>query len=257
MELSPLLRRALFVAAVAVAGWLLSAAFAGTASADERPQDDSRGQHSGGLFGDLARGLTDTVGGVTGKVTDITETVIDTSGDVLTPIAHPPPAAEPVAKLPAVLPAGSSSGNATTDRDDGQSRLDLVPTPITTVPATLVVAPPPVVTPPSTTAPVLPAVTAAPAAPVAPAAQDLGDAAATEHAGDSTPEPQPVKAPASPGGSGTTASTAHDNSGSARGTHGVLPTQSELHPADAGFTSRSLATGAAGRVAGLPASSPD
>lgn len=255
MELSRLLRRALFVAAVAVAGWLLSVAFAGTASAEERPQDDTRVQDFGGLVDDLFGGLTDAVGGVTDRVTDTVGTVIDTSGDVLAPIAHPP-AEQPDAEPPVILPEGSSSGSATTDRDEGQPRIDLAPTPIT-VPTTPVLAPPPVVPPPNTTTPVPPAVTAAPAAPAAPAAaQDLGYAAA-EHADDGVPEPEPVKAPGGSGGSGTTASTTHDNSGGARGTHGVLSTQSELHPADAGFTTRSRAADAAGRVAGLPASSPD
>jgi hypothetical protein len=250
VELSRLLRRVLLVAAVAVAGWLLSVVFAGTAGADERPEHDP----SGGLFGDLVGGLTDTVAGVTDKVFGITETVIGTSDSVLAPTA-PPPAEE--AELPAILPVGSSSGTAATDRYDGLPRLDVVSAPIA-VPVTPEVMPaaPPVVAPP-VPAPVRPAVTAVPAAPApTAAAQDLGDVSA-EHAGEGAPEPRPVKAPAAPAGSSTTVSSSHDSSGSARGTHGVLPTQADLHPADAGFTTRSRAVDAAGRVAGLPASSPD
>lgn len=250
MELSRLLRRVLLVAAVAVAGWLLGVVFAGTAGADEHPEHDL----SGGFVGDLVGGLTETVGGVTDKVTDITGAVIDTSDDVMAPIA-PQPAEE--AQLPAILP-GSSSGSATTDQYDALPRLDVIPAPIV-VPATPVVAPvaPPVVAPPSIPAFVRPAVTAVPAAPApTAAAQDLGGVAA-EHAGEGNPEPRPVKAPAAPAGSGTTASSSHDSSGGARGTHGALPTQADLRPAGAGFTTRSRAVDAAGRVAGLPASSPD
>jgi len=99
----------------------------------------------------------------------------------------------------------------------------------------------------------------APAAP--PAAPQSGDGTSGDgtsgQAGGDEPAPQPVKTPTSPANSGTTASSSHDTSGGARSTHGVLPAQTTLHPADAGFSTRSRAVNAAGRIAGLPASSPD
>lgn len=251
MELSRLLRRALLVAAVAVAGWLLSVVFASAASADELPGDGTGTEASGSLLGSLIGGLTDVVGGVTDRVTDIAGSVVDTSGDALPPVADEPQ--DPVTELPAILP-GSSSGSAAADRTDAVSRAETV-APVV-APAAPVVPPAPV-PPPAAPAPVKPPVVAIPATPAAPpVATDTGNAA-TEHAGGGQPEPQPVKAPSAPAGSGTSVSTAHDNAGGARGTHGVLPAQTVLHPADAGFTTRSLAVDGAGRAAGLPASSPD
>lgn len=254
MELSRLLRRGLLVAAVATAGWLLSVVFAGAASADELPTDQTHSQKTqpGGLLGGLIGGLTGTLGGVTGKVTDITGSLVDTTGDLLSP---PPPAdpgsdPAPIVDLPALL-SGSSSGSESTD----PLRLD--PPPAQT-PATPAVAPPTPATiaPPVSSAPPARPTVAVPPAPVTPpATQNPGSPA--EQAGENQREPEPVKSPTAPVGSGTTASSAHDNSGGAKGTHGVLPAQSTLHPADAGFTTRSRAVNAAGRAAGLPASSPD
>lgn len=267
VELSRLLRRALLVAAVAAAGWLLSAALAGTASADELPDDGTRNgtqnqklQSGNGLLGGLIGGLSNVLTGATDTVTDVTGTLLRPPADLLPPIADEPPAPEePVVDLPSTLPAGSSSGGAATDRADASdvavSRTDTaVPAPVAT-PAVPVVPPPaPVVAAPVRQEPAAPPVVAAPAAPVA--AEDSGSGAA-EQAGEGGSQPQPVKAPATPAGSGTTVSSTHDNPGSARGTHGVLPTQATLHPADAGFTTRSRAGDAAGRATGLPASSPD
>lgn len=259
MELSRLLRRGLFVAAVAAAGWLLSVVFAATAGADEAPTDEThtqKQQSGGGLLGGLVGGLTGVLGGVTDKLADIPGSLVDTSGDILAPIA--PPAQEPVvdlpSTLPSTLPAGSSSGSATTDRSDGGSRADTTVVPQVAAPAAPVVTPPPAaVVPPAAPVHMAPVV----AVPLAPAQPTQDASAATEHAGEGDPQPGPVKAPAAPSGSGTTASQTHDHSGGARGAHGVLPAQTTLHPADAGFTTRSRAVNAAGRVAGLPASSPD
>ncbi len=248
MELSRLLRRGLLVAAIAAAGWLLSVLFAGAASADEQPTDPTQAQktESGGLLGGL-------VGGLTGGVTDLTGSLVDTTGDLLSP-APPAESApvrdqEPILDLPALL-TGSSSGSASTDRSDGLPRMDLAPA---ATPAQPVVVPPP----PAVVAPPVPPVPPATPAAVVPAPPPAAPNSATEHAGGGHPEPQPVKTPAAPAGSGTTAANSHDNSGGAKGTHGVLPAQATLHPADAGFTTRSRAVNAAGRAAGLPASSPD
>jgi hypothetical protein len=258
VEPSRLLRRALLVAAVAAAGWMLSAVFANVASADELPGDDTQAYRSDDVLGhllggltDVVGGVTDVVGGVTDRVADIGGSLVDTSGDVLPP-SSAPEAHDPIAEIP----PGSSSGSASADRGDALPRTEV------TVPPAPVVTPPAPVAPPPPVAPVAPApvrkpVVTVPAAPVAPpAAHDTGSAAA-EHAGRSEPEPEPAKTPTAPASSGTTVSTAHDNTGGARGTHSVLTAQAPLHPADAGFTTRSRAIDGAGRVAGLPASSHD
>ena len=238
VERSHLLRRGLFVVAVAAAGWLFGMVFAGTAGADEVTPDSTRTESSG-LLGGLLDGLTGTVSGVTTSIVDI-------SGELLSPIVTPDP--EPVVDLPSLLPASvSPSGSVSTDPDDASRAEIVAPVQADAPPAApaapLVLAP----------VPVAPAVVVVPAAPAVP---DVGGAAA-EHAGQSGSEPEPVKAPAAPAGSGATMSTAHDNAGGARGTCGAPTSQATHHPADAGFTTRSRAVDAAGRAAGLPASSPD
>lgn len=268
VELSRLLRRGLFVAAVAAAGWLLGVVFAGTASAQPLPPQDQQQtqdrQPGGGLLGGLLGGVTDTLAGLTDTVAGLTDTVMDTTTTLLTP-AMPPMPGHPAAPVPLPAPSGgsssgtssgSSSGTATTARDETPAAVVEEAQPVV---APAPVAPPkPVVAVPVPEPVVRPFV--APVAPPAPVVQDTGGdtgSAADEHAGRGDSAPQPVKAPAAPAGSGATVSTAHDSSGGARGTHGVLTTQATLHPADAGFTTRSRALDAAGRAAGLPAASPD
>jgi hypothetical protein len=262
VELSRLLRRALFVAALGVAGWLLSVAFSSAASADELPpQDETLAQPlnqplnqrtpSDGLLGGLIGGLSDTLGGVTDKVGG---TWVDTSGDA----AAPEPSPTPILDLPSILPSGpgSGSGGAAADKHDIAPPViaDIVAPP---APASVVPAPPPPPPPPvvrvAHPTPAPPPAVPAPAVP--PAAQESG--VSDEQAGKGDPEPQPVKTPSAPASTGTTVSASHDSSGGARGTHGVLAPHDTLHPADAGFTTRSRAVNAAGRVPGLPASSPD
>jgi hypothetical protein len=262
VELSRLLRRALLVAGVALAGWLLSLVFASVASADEAPPDDTT--HTDGLVSGLVGGLTDTLGGVADRLGG---TWVDTSGDAA-PDVMPEP--DPILDLPSILPSGSSSGSsssgssssgsasgsAATDRNDVVPQVADVaaappPAPVAPAPAP---PPAPVVVRTPEPAPAPRPVVSVPAAP--PVAQDPGGNAA-EQAGNGDPEPQPVKSPPAPASSGTTVSASHDSSGGARGTHGVLPAQASLHPADAGFTTRSRAVDAAGRSPGLPATSPD
>jgi hypothetical protein len=256
VELSRLLRRGLLVVGIAAVGWLLGLAFAGTASADELPGENTQVRRDGGLLS----GLTSTLDELTTGLTDITDSVVGAAGDRLSPNVTAP--AEPIVDLPSLLPidgsavGGSNSsggGSAITDRGD-VPRAEADP-----APETPVVAPPPAPesTPVAHAAP--PVVVLVPVAPVTPAGQDSGNdsSAATEHVDQRGSDPRPVKTPAAPAGSGTTVSTTHDSSGGARGTHGVLTSQATLHPADAGFTTRSRAVDAAGRIAGLPASSPD
>jgi hypothetical protein len=254
-RLSGLLRRGLLVAAMAGVGWLLSVGFSAAAAADELPGDDSSNYRTqsggGGLLGGLLGGVTSTLTGLTDTVTQLAGAVLDTTSSLLSPVITPPD--QPILDIPEILPApadGSSNpGSATPDRSDA------------VVEAAPVVAPAPPVAPPLApvveVAPVLAAVKpAAVVPPAAPVVAKNADGNAAEHANRGDSDPQPVKAPA-PNSPGSTASSAHDSFGGARGTHGVLTTQATLHPADAGFTSRSRAVSAAGRAAGLPACSPD
>ncbi len=255
VELSRLLRRALLVTALAVAGWLLSVVFAGAATADTGAGTTTTGdepaqqQQSGGLLGGLLGGVTNTLTGITNSVVTLTGTVVDTTTSVLAPVVTPAP--DPIIDLPELLPAppGSSAGDSSTDRTDA---VPVPPAP----PAPAAVAPTPQA-PPVTLAVedvVRPAAVATQQP--APVAQEPANNA-DSHAGKGATDPRPNKAPAGPAGPNSTVSTAHDTSGGARGTHGVLTVQATLHPADAGFSTRSRAVDAAGRVAGLPACTPD
>lgn len=256
MELSRLLRRALLVTAIAVAGWLAGVVFAGGASAEtiqDSPEATPGQQQSGGLLGGLLGGVTDTLTGLTTTVVNLTGSVLDTATTVLAPVL--PPAPERPADLPVLLPApvdDSAEGSTSTD--------PVTEAPVEPAPsAQVAVAPTPPPAPPVTRAVEVVAVRPAevPVPQPAPAAQEPAPANADSHADGGDPDPRPRKAPAAPGGPGSTVSSGHDTSGGARGTHGVLTTQATLHPADAGFTTRSRAVDAAGRTAGLPASSPD
>lgn len=248
VELSRLLRRALLVAAIATTGWLVSIVFAGSAAADNdpgvtEPTATETQQHGGGLLGGLLSGVTNTLTGLTNTVVQLTGAVLDTTTTVLAPVVTPSP--EPIIDLPALLPTPShgSSGSSQTDRIDAP-------------PAPIVVPPAPPAEQPVQLAVVRPAEVPVPQPAPVVAAKD-NEGSADEHANRGGSDPQPVKAPAAPAGPGSTVSPSHDNFGGARGTHGLLTTQATLHPADAGFTTRSRAGNAAGRDTGLPASSPD
>ncbi|MFI7679901.1 hypothetical protein [Actinophytocola sp. NPDC049390] len=247
MELGRLLRRGLFVVAVAAAGWLLSAVFAGSAGAEARhdEQPHSMEQSSGGLLGGLLGGVTQTVTGLTDAVVGVTGSLTDTTTTLPVPVENETP--EPVVEEPVSPPADDvTTGTAGTERVE------------TPPPAPEPVAPAPVA-PVRATAPVVAAAPKPAAAPViAPR-----PAVAEEHdpAGDRSftgSDPEPVKTPAGPSTPGTSVSAAHDHPGHARAHHGVLVTHTApAHPADAGFTTRSRAMGAAGRDVGLPAATPD
>ncbi len=268
VELVRLLRRSLLVTVLGIAGWVL---FAAPASADELPPQNQPLVHqpasSGGLLGGLLGGVSDTLGSLTDAVAGLTGAVADTTHELLAPVTQP--SRGPVGDMPVPLPAptagtGSASGSTTTVRVD---------VPVAEVPAPVAAAAPapaPVPAPAPAPTPVAPPVVVeavapapvvrhvvAPVAPPAPVAVQDDGGSADEHADRGGSDPKPVKAPAAPSGPGSTVSTAHDSSGGARGTHGVLTSQATLHPADAGFSTRSRAVDAAGRDAGLPASSPD
>jgi len=249
VEISRLLRRGLLVTAIAAAGWLLSAAFAGTASAEGLPGDNPQTQEqpSGGLLGGLIGGVTNTITGLTDTVVGLTGTVVDTTTSLLTPVTHP--AQEPIIDVPALLPVDDWTGSNETARPETQ--------PAPAAPAPVAPAPQPVVPAPVHVTPAAPKPAAAPAPAAAQTAPQERENKTGYQTGTGS-APEPVKTPAGPSSPGSSVSAAHDNSGGARGTHGVLVSHTTLvHPADAGFTTRSRAVNAAGRDAGLPVSTPD
>jgi hypothetical protein len=248
-----LVRRGLLVAAIAGAGWLLSVLFAANASADELPMSEPdtvepmaapAQQPAGGLLG----GLTDLTGSLFGTVADTTSAL---------PSVVPPAKDEPAETLP-----------------DLPELLHVLDTPDVTPPsdhpAGRSAVPPRPSSPPATPSP--PATAAAPEhtprpvvtneAPQRTAPSKPPRKAAERPAGEQahSSQEQPTKAPAAPVGpsGGTVASSAHDSSGGARGTHhGVLTAQAPLAPHSAGWSTRGRAADASGRITGLPATSPD
>jgi hypothetical protein len=257
VELFRLLRRGLLVVTVAAAGWLLSAVFAGSASADELPGDrpGTQQQPSGGLLGSLLGGVTNTLTSLTDSVVDVTGSVLDTTSTLLSPITQP--ATEPIVDVPEILPVDDWSGANSADRPLIPPAPSVPPAPSAAPvpPVSVAPAPPPAAPAPVRVAPVAsePAVAPVPRQAVA---NDNEDGTG-QHA-NRDPAPEPVKTPADPSAPGTTVSAAHDTWGGARGTHGVLISHATLaHPADAGFTTRSRAANAAGRDTGLPVSTPD
>jgi len=253
VELGRLLRRGLLVAATAAAGWLLSVLFAGAASADTLPdqQPHTQEQPSGGLLGGLLGGVTHTVTGLTETVVGITGSVADATTTLLTPPSTPDH--EPVVDVPVLLPGdGWGSGTTETDRVDVAPVQAPKPAPKPAAPAPRAVTPAPVKAAPQATPKLAAAPVPAPRAAVAEEHDPAGDRAGTGT------DPEPVKTPAGPATPGTSVSAAHDHSGNARTTHGVLVSHAvHTHPADAGFTTRSRAVSTAGRDVGLPASTPD
>ena len=253
VELGRLLRRGLLVAAIAAAGWLLSVVFAGSASAETLPdeQPHTQEQPSGGLLGGLLGGVTHTVTELTETVTGVTGAVVDATTTLLAPPQAPDH--EPVIDVPVLLPGdGWTSGTTETDRAVPAPAPAVQPAPKAVAPAPKAVPPAPVKAAPQVTPKLAAAPVPAPRAAVAEEHDPAGDRAGTGT------DPEPVKSPAGPATPGTSVSAAHDHSGNARTTHGVLVSHAvHTHPADAGFTTRSRAVRTAGRDAGLPASTPD
>jgi cytoskeletal protein RodZ len=308
-RLRRLLRQSLLVAALAAAGWLLSALFASTASAEapaapadqtDQHADDQTGDPSAGRPELPARpdrparpgepapageepaaaeqpappgaaddeasegapataepahhGLGAVLGGVTNALTSVvthvvTQTVHQVDHTVATLTSTVLGTAEQALAQDQVV-AARPEQNAT-----GIARTATAPTPvpaprkqpaIPALPSTAVLAQnhtprAPVATPHRTsTTP----------------RHDADRHDAGQHAdGPGRERPIDIPAPVAPGG--TSVSNAHDSAGGARTTHGVLTASATLPPAAAGYTTRSRAADATGRVSGLPATSPD
>ncbi|MGB3438049.1 MAG: hypothetical protein WBA97_04775 [Actinophytocola sp.] len=254
MEFSRLLRRGLLVAAVAAAGWLISAVFAGSASAEESPADQSPPQQQQHPSGGLLGGLVGTLTGLTDALADVTGAVLDTTSTLLSPITQP--GQDPLVDVQESPHADDWTGTSGTARQVAPpapaARTPLAPAPqpvarTKTVAAEKVAAEPVAAPTPSASVPA-----PHPATPPRTQDEESGRQAGTGSA------PEPVKTPAGPSTPGTAVSAAHDYWSGARGTHGVLVSHATLaHPADAGFSTRSRAVSTAGRGVGLPVSTPD
>ena len=270
-----LLRRGLLVAAVATGGWLLSAMFTTATAAAEEPslpvaetpasapvgadtQADSTAGHESppepaaepadtptelseafaglsGAIDDSMHQLTTTLAGITVGVADHTGAVLDPSG---------PAPALPIAEL---LPDLGLPGPGMPHDQPGAERAEPVPAPAPRAPP---------VTPAS---PVTNAVVAEhpPRSVVAVTTPQRTIGGVPEHATETGSDQQPGEAPAPAAPAGIAGAIALDHSGGARGTLGVLTAQATARPSAAGFTTRGRAADASGRVAGLPATSPD
>lgn len=262
-----LLRRGLLVAAVATGGWLLSAMFSTAAASAEEPSlpvvetpasapvgSDQPADHVSAAepaaapaeFGEAFAGLaediddsmnqlTTTLAGITAGVADHTDAVLDQPG---------PAPALPIVEL---LPDLGLPGLGTPHDQPGAERAEHVPAPAPRAPP---------VTPAS---PVTNAVVAEhpPRSVVAVPTPQRTTGGVPEHATETGSDQQPDEAPAPAAPAGTAGAIALDHSGGARGTLGVLTAQVTARPSAAGFTTRGRAADASGRVAGLPATSPD
>jgi hypothetical protein len=283
-----LLRRTLLVAALAAAGWLLSVVFAATAAATDsgtdepvapppgtdqpaaedpaapgrptgepadRPDELEPGVPAEGAPveagaadpGRLLASLTSTLSHTLTETQAVTQTVTHTAHEVDHAVA-----------TYSVDVAGTAEqvvGMAvTTERTTATPAPRAAPVRAAPKPARPHV--PPAIPASDATAALAPA---HPPRPAAAASDQLTPSPADrngEHADRHGPEsPDKAPAPAAPGG--TSVSSSHDNAGGARGTHGVLTDSAPLPRPAAGFTTRSRATDATGRVTGLPATSPD
>ncbi|GAB3453130.1 hypothetical protein GCM10027436_53550 [Actinophytocola sediminis] len=265
-----MLRRSVLLAAFTGAGWLLALIFAGGASATPEPAEPpietpSVGEHpdtghpsspSASLIAPLAASadlLADTVNTLSESVASTLDAAI---ADL--PTVFVPPPDEPVAtmpELPQLLPVVDWSppaiaAEAPVARVEPHTPATRAP-PVTAKVTAEVTATKPEHTPgrPAPTSPGWQQPHHHPSSPPG----DTGRTAA-EHANTS---PRPDNAPASLPGSGTTATTVHDTSGGARGTHGVLAVQATVEPSAAELSCRGRSTGIHGRITGLPATSPD
>jgi hypothetical protein len=301
-RLRRLLRRSLLVAALAAAGWLLSALFASTASAEtpappadltdqhtddpadgppelparpdaptrsdkpasvaedraERPAepgtaDDEESAGAPAIGESAHQGLGAVLGGVTNALTSVvthvvTQTVHQVDATVANTVATLTSTVLDTAEQ--VLAQDQVAAAQPQENPTGIAPTATTPTPVPAprqppaIPATL-----------STAALAQDHTSRAPVA-----TQHRTNTAPQHDAGRHVSRPGPahpldVPAPVAPGG--TSVSNAHDSAGGARTTHGVLSASATLPPAPAGYTTRSRAADATGRVSGLPATSPD
>ena len=257
-RLHRLLRRVLIVGGLAAAGWLLSLLFATTAAAaaDEpidqpnapaaQPEEEAQPAEEGtAARGEYATMVSGVSGTVTHTVDQLTENV---SASTATAATH---STEVTGKATAPAP-GPANGRAATTSHTAQLE-----------PSTAERAAPPQVpqVPPATPALSTSAAVAPEHPPRAAVVETPHSRTVTEHIRAHAKEhgpARPVESPAPVAPGGTAVSNAHDNTGGARSALGApVASTPAPPPSGAGFSSRGLAADAAGRVAGLPATSPD
>ncbi|MGH3762300.1 hypothetical protein [Actinophytocola sp.] len=196
----------------------------------------------GGLVGGLTQAATHTVTHtaheVTHTVVALSSAAVDHSNQAVTALLATP-SGQPFLRLPDL-------GRIAPLDPAGKERA--VPAHIATVPT----APPANLALPSTAAFASDHTTHA----AVPQRTSIEHSVPGEHADKPGPG-HPVQPPAPFAPGGTSVSNAHDIPGGARGTHGVLAASTSLPPPAAGFTTRSRAADATGRIAGLPATTPD
>src|SRR4051794_19732432 len=248
-----MLRRALLVATVAAGGWLLSALFAAPASAAEEPSvtgaDPAPVEQPA-----IEAATAPTV--VTG-VQSTTAGLVEVSGAVQRTVAHTV-AALGRAATETVLQADIRGEQAVRQVAASQATTRSVPRAAEQVaPRKPVPHKPPATPAHPKSAATAPEHSPGPAAPKSRAEHAPIAMHVDEHADNHVPT-APAKPPAPAASSATSVSGSADNAGGARGAVGELSAQAPLlAPTAAGYTTRSRAADATGRVDGLPATSPD
>lgn len=238
-----LLRRTVLVAAFTGAGWLLGLLFAGGASATPLPEPDDElpPAHLTQVTGHLAQ-LDDLLAGLTKSVTGTVDATVADLPALLTP-PRPDPAATPP-ESPSPLPVVDPVTEAPTADEPVAVTRTRTPAAPRAPPVTVTSAPEP--TPGQAT----------PTAPVRRASGPSGDTGVTV-SGHVHQAPRPDKAPAPRPGGDPMATAVHDNYAGVRGTQGVLAAPVVFEPPPAGFSAHGHTAAVSGRMAGLPATSPD
>ncbi|MBC6446586.1 hypothetical protein [Actinokineospora xionganensis] len=242
---SVLLLRVAAVAGLLMAVWVAMVVLASNASAEDRPlpPPPRPTRPSSGLIGlvgntlDVARPL---VSGVVGTVSEVP--LVDDPVDV--------PILEPQAETTSQSSETFSAPAAVSVKPPAPPRAPVVsaPEPVKAAPVRLT---PKVERPVEPPRPVV--------VPKAPARKPTFElvAGSSDEEADKRTTPEPPAAPAAPAAPGSTASAASDGGGHARGLTGMLAGRAPLTPPASAGVAGSRVTDAAGRCAGLPASSPD
>ncbi|WP_133794205.1 hypothetical protein [Actinokineospora alba] len=243
---SVLLLRVAAVAGLLMAVWVAMVLLASNASAEDKPLPPKPPRTGSGLIGGLVGNTLSTL--------DVTRPLV--SGLVGT-VSEVPLVDEPV-DLPLLEPqAGVSQSSETFSAPAAVSVKPPAPPrkPAVSAPAPIKAAP--VRPAPKVEAPVeAPRPVVIPKAPAPKPTFQLVSGSSDEEA-DRRTTPEPPAAPAAPAAPGSTASAASDGGGHARGLTGMLAGRAPLTPPASAGVAGTRVTDAAGRCAGLPASSPD
>ncbi|MGH3864435.1 hypothetical protein [Actinokineospora sp.] len=240
--MSVLLLRVAAVAGLLMAFWVAMVLFASNASAEDRRPPPKPTRPSAGLLG--------LVGNTINVARPLASGLVGTVSEV--------PLVEDPVDLPILEPqAGASQSSETFSAPAAVSVKPPAP------PRKVVVSvPEPVKAAPVRPAPKVERPVEAPrpvVVPKAPAPKPTFElvAGSSDEEADKRTAPEPPAAPAAPAAPGSTASAASDGGGHARGLTGMLAGRASLTPPASAGVAGTRVTDAAGRCAGLPASSPD